>query len=145
MTGVDATPLDQFVNTGKGSYAQFKAHVAANPGGIPPGSAKQGWISEKILECPRFAILPVVNSAVDPPNGTTYFPVIGFKAVYFGDETPERGFSWQGSNLKAVRGFVFDIDYLPPQVSAQIAGIVGPYTGGPKVVQLVHDQDDPIT
>ena len=88
----------------------------------------------------------MLNATAPPRNGTRYYPIIDFKALYFWDDTSEHGFSWQGNNLKAVRAFVFDLDYLPPEVSAQVAGAIGGYLGsGPKVVRLVHDQSDPPT
>lgn len=145
VSGVDNASLSQFIDTSKGTYDQFKAYVTANPS-ITPADSKAGWVRADILDCPRFAILPVVNSAFDTLNGTRYFPIIGFRAVYFWDDSPYKGFVWNGSNLKAVRAWVFDLDYLPPQVSAEVAGAIGGYLGsGPKVVRLVHDQGDPAT
>ena len=101
-----------------------------------------------MFECPRFAILPVLNAKDDPDNGTGhYLRIIGFQAVWFDDDTADHGFVWQGgSSLQRVRAYVFDIDYLPEEVSAEVAGVVGPYVEGlPKVIQLVHDESDPAT
>jgi len=147
-TNVDVTPLAQFIDTSKGSYEAFKTHVAANPDGISAAPSTQSWVTGDILKCPRFAVLPVLNSNVEPPQGGgNYYPIVGFKAVYFWDDTPDEGFVWGSpGNLEAVRAFVFDLDYLPSEVSGQVAGQVGPYTGsGPKVVRLVHDFGDPPT
>ncbi len=142
VSGVDNAPLSQFVS---GDYDAWRTYVQNNAD-IGPDDPKAGSVSSAILECPRFAILPVVNGPIDAPNGTTYYWIIGFKALYFWDETPEKGFAWQGSNLTAVRAFVFDLDYLPEQVSSQVAGAIGGYVGsGPTVVRLVHDSDDPPT
>ncbi len=151
VAGVDETPLSDFVNPGLGTdpaspdYDELVAYVTAHPS-ISPSDPKAGWISGSVLDCPRFAILPVLNATVPPPNGTTYYPIIGFKAAYFWDDSSDHGFGWQGSSLRVVRAFVFDLDFLPPQVSGEVAGRIGDYLGsGPKVVQLVHDSDDPAT
>jgi hypothetical protein len=151
VSGVDETPLAQFINPGFGTdpttpdYDEFKNYVTTHAN-ISPSDAKAGWISGDIINCPRFAILPVVTAPAPPPSGTEYFPIVGFKAIYFWDDSSDHGFSWQGSNLRAVRAFVFDLDYLPPQVGSQVAGAIGGYLGtGPKVVVLVHDNDDPTT
>ena len=68
--------------------------MLANNASIAPTDAKAGWLTEDIINCPRFAILPVLNSPVVAPNGTSYFPIIGFKAIYFWDDTAYAGFVW---------------------------------------------------
>ena len=89
----------------------------------------------------------MINIDVNTDNGVDKdYPIVGFRAVYFWDTTPDHGFLFQGNSLRQIRGFVFDLDYLPTEVSASLAGGVGPYLGeGPKVIQLVHDPSDPAT
>ena len=143
-SGIDGTSLFQaaYVDTSKGSPADLKAALISSP--LNPPHTE--WITSAVFHCPRFALLPVVDPSTPlPEGGNHYYPVVGFKAVYIDDDTADRGFVWgNGNALESVRGYVFDLRYLPREVSAADAGSIGPYLGGdaPKTVVLVHDLAD---
>ena len=128
------------------SVADFKTKVTSGAAAAP---ADRGYLKAEILGCPRFAILPVIDPALPVPNGGQYYPILGFKAVYFDSDTTscptaDRGFIFQGSSLKGVCGYIIDAGYLPATVSSQFAGVIGPYTGPglPAVPLLTRDPTD---
>ena len=148
--GVDMTDMftSDFVDTTNGrSVLAFRAKITS---GASATAADRGYLKAEILACPRFAILPVIDPALPVPNGAgQYYPIIGFKAVYFDSDsvscpTADRGFIFQGGSLKALCGYVVDPGYLPATVSSQFAGVIGPYTGPglPAVPLLTRDPTD---
>lgn len=146
IPGVDGNTLfdEYFVDTSKGSLDELKTALGS---GVPL-AGKEGWIKDTVFECPRFAYLPVVNLQTEAPNGTSYFPIVGFSAVWIDDvwiddPTAERGFKWEGSSLSAVRGIVIPLAYLPAEAASAAAGGIGTYNPElTKVTQLVRDPGD---
>lgn len=146
---VDMTDMftSQFVDTTGGrTVAGFRTAVTT---GASATASDRGWLKADILNCPRFAILPVINPAIPVPNGGVYYPIIGFKAMYLDSTssscpTGDRGFVWNSGSLKALCGYVIDPGYLPATVSSDYAGVIGPYTGPglPAVPLLTRDPSD---
>lgn len=129
------------LTTGR-SVAEFQDRIMR---GLPARPEDRGYLDELVLECGRFAFLPVVDPVLPPDNGKSdnVYPIVGFKGVWIDDETPDQGFIWNGGSLQGVRGYVIPLGYLPPTVAGG-AGAVGPYLGPdlPKVVVLTRDPCD---
>ncbi|MDP9220393.1 MAG: hypothetical protein M3P23_07625, partial [Actinomycetota bacterium] len=141
---VDVTRLQDYIsNAGSctGTLDAIRQNQAAS-------ALREGCISPKIFKSPRFALLPVLNAPVMPPNGTSYYWCIGFKALFIDKDdsdmsASETGFTWNGGSMRIVKGYVFDVKYLPETVSSTQVGGTQDYTGsGPKIPLLVHDTGD---
>lgn len=142
-SNIDGNAVWDFAKVGISTTTLKAAILAGGPAPTSPTDLVAS-LTPNILKCPRFAILPVVNPAIPSPNGSVYYPVVGFKAVYFDDETADRGFIWQGNSLQGIRGYVIDSTFLPPVVSSLYSGKVGPYLGSglPVVPVLTRDPAD---
>jgi len=141
--------IDDLFDTRFVDAANMTAFKAAIIAGLPPTTGQAGWIKDAIFSCPRFALLPVVNvDDANTPNGTTYYPIVGFKGMFItsinpGDPTFDHGFSFTGGSMQSVKGFVFDLKWLNKNVSSSDVLGTQAYVGtGPVVAELVRDKDD---
>jgi hypothetical protein len=102
----------------------------------------QGWITSKVLRCPRLAVMPVIDprTSVGTIGGQE---IRSFRYVWIDneDDTIHRGLNGDASNITSFRGYVIDPGYLSPVVSG--SGQVGPFLGGnmPKEALLIADFD----
>lgn len=137
--GMDGDHISKYLTV---PLATFVAKLA-DP--TPAESEVNGWIKGDILDCPRFAIVPVLNVDENPPNG--YYPIVGFAGVFVDGPAPDYGFSTDsvtGTQVKSIRAYAFSLNYLPGIVSSgTTAGTVTFLGSGPKVPVLVHDSGDP--
>lgn len=135
------------------------AYVAADPdcgstlaaiaaGAVPTGQTA-GCLKPSILASPRFAILPVLSVPVDGEHGsnTIYYWVTGFRG-FFIDSLPQDPSSVHGvgfddhGQVRQVKGYAFDLGYLPPTAAASTVASVAPYLGdGPRLPALVTDPE----
>ena len=98
------------------------------------------------LRLPRFFFVPVLNYAVNPPNG--FYPIVDFRAVFITDENPNaangsstasanNGLAAGSQNLTSVTVYAFPYTALSSEASGNRGEI--PYLGaGPKIVRLVE-------
>ena len=139
-TGMDRDRMSDYLSV---SLTEFVAKLAASPD--PVDSEVEGWVKADILNCPRFAIVPVLNAVENPPSG--YYPITGFAGVFIDGEPTDYGFEPSNdtaSQMKAIRAYAFSLDYLPGIISSgATAGTVTFLGSGPKVPVLVHDEADP--
>jgi Flp pilus assembly protein TadG len=122
--------------------AQFVANLANNPDPSPESVA--GWIDPSIVNCPRFAIVPVMNVATNPANG--FYPIKTFVGVFIDGPAPDYGLdpNNNGTQVAAIHAYAFSLNYLPGLLSAGSAGSTIDYLGaGPKIPVLIHDAADP--
>jgi hypothetical protein len=141
--------IDDLFDTRFVDAANMTAFRAAIIAGLPPTTNQLGWIKDAIFSCPRFALLPVVNvDDATTPDGTAYFPIVGFKGMFItsinpGDPAYDHGFAFQGGSMQGVKGFVFDLKWLHKNVSSSEVLGTQAYVGtGPVVAKLVRDKDD---
>jgi hypothetical protein len=83
----------------------------------PPGSPPPYWLTSRILSCPRFGIVPVIDPGATVPTGRANYPIVDFRYVWIDDDTTNRGFIWSGNSLVGIRGYILDPSMLPPLVS----------------------------
>lgn len=135
-TGMDGDHVTKYLNVPLTTFTTALADPAATP--------TKGWVKPEIVECPRFAIVPVLNVDTNPPNG--YYPIKGFVAVFIDGPAPNYGLEPNvgGTQIESVRAYVFSLDYLGDVLASGTTDDTVPYLGtGPKVPVLVHDSGDP--
>jgi hypothetical protein len=122
--------------------------------GIPATPAQRGWITKKVFDCPRFSVLPIVNTSTPPLDGSGSYPVVGHTYAWIannaGDNRPiwlgtvffERGFVWRGRALIGVTGFTIDPGYLPETVATPEEGEAWGGAGSVPQAVLIRDIPD---
>jgi hypothetical protein len=146
--GIDDSQLfgdPGFIDPSKGGSASALQNRLTGDSGPPSaGPENRGWVTSKVLRCPRLAVLPVIdpNSTVGPIGGKQ---ITSFTYVWIDDTgtTSDRGLHWTRGLLDGFRGYVLDPGYLPAVVAG--AKVVGPYLGGdmPKQVLLIPNLGGP--
>ncbi|HST85810.1 MAG TPA: pilus assembly protein TadG-related protein [Kineosporiaceae bacterium] len=146
--GIDDSDLfgdPGFIDPSKGGSASALQDRLTGVSGLPTaGPENRGWVTSKVLRCPRLAVLPVIDpdSTIGEIGGKK---ITSFTYVWIDDAgtTSDRGLHWTRGLLDGFRGYVVDPGYLPAVVAG--AKLVGPYLGGdmPKQVLLVPDLGGP--
>lgn len=140
LFGVDDSRLFDdpgFINTAKGGSAAALRDRLTEASAAEPGN--RGWLTSHVLECPRLAVLPVIDPA-SSVGGIGGKDITSFRYVWIDDETsPDRGLNFTAGLVDSFRGLVIDPGYLPAVVSG--SKINGPFLGSdmPKQVQLIPD------
>ncbi len=115
------------------SVADF---VNANVAGNTP---VEGWVKPEIMQCPRFAIVPVLHTTEHPPNG--HYPVVGFRGIFIEGPAPNYGFTPNnnGTQIQSIKAYAFSLGYLPGVVSSSdVDGTVTYIGSGPKIPVLIE-------
>ncbi len=149
-SGIDDSRLFSdpgFIDPSKGgSAAALQARLSGLNGPTAAGPQNRGWLTSKLLRCPRLAVLPVIDpdSALGTIGGKN---ITSFSYVWIDDdgETSDRGLHRTLGRVDAVRGYVVDPGYLPAVVAG--SQLVGPFLGGemPKQVLLIPDLGESTT
>ncbi|HVF03621.1 MAG TPA: IPT/TIG domain-containing protein [Frankiaceae bacterium] len=111
---------------------------------LASGTPTAGWLKPEIVQCPRFAIVPILNVDENPDNG--FYPITGFVGVFIDGPAPNHGLEPNnaGTQIESVRAYVFSLDFLPGVLASGSTPDTVTYLGtGPKVPVLVHDSGDP--
>jgi hypothetical protein len=147
ITGIDDSRLFDdpgFIDPRQGGSASaLRDRLFGLNGPTAAGPQNRGWLTSKLLQCPRLAVLPVIDpdSIVGGLGVLGAKNITGFSYVWIDDDgaTSERGLHWADGELDSFRGFVLDPGYLPAVVSGST--LVGPFLGGnmPKQVLLIPD------
>jgi hypothetical protein len=142
--GIDDSQLFDdpgFIDAGKGgSAAALRSRLSGLTGSTAAAAGNRGWLTSKVLQCPRLAVLPVIDlgSVVGGIGGRN---ITGFSYVWIDDDgtTSDRGLHWTGDRVDSMRGFVVDPGYLPAVVAGSKR--VGSFLGEnmPKQVLLIPD------
>ena len=136
---MDGDHIEDYLNV---SIDTFVNSLANNPN--PTEAAVNGWLDMEIVECPRFAIVPVLNATENPSNG--FYPIVGFAGVFLDGDDPNHGFepNNNATQIQSIRAYAFSLNYLPGVLSAGTTEGTVTFIGtGPKVPVLVHDLADP--
>jgi Flp pilus assembly protein TadG len=143
--GVDDSRLfsdPEFVNAdGHPTADVLKDRITGDDTAAEPQD--EGWITSKVLRCPRLAVLPVIqpDSLVGAINGQQ---ISAFRYVWIDneDDPVHRGLNGDGRDITSFRGYVIDPGYLPAVVagSAKVGPLLGPEM--PKEVLLIADIGD---
>jgi Flp pilus assembly protein TadG len=143
-SGVDDSKLFTdagFISTAGHPAAQvLKDRITGNTGSTAAEPVDEGWITSKVLRCPRLAVMPVIDplSVIGTVNGQT---ISSFRYVWIDneDDNVQRGLNGNDAAVTSMRGYVIDPGYLPPVVSG--SGRVGPFLGPdmPKEALLIAD------
>ena len=129
--------------TGHFSPSELRSRITT---GVPATPPDRGWLTSKVLTCPRLAVMPVIDPA---GGGGSAGPaadsdILSFRSVWIDDEDDvgHRGLNGDGSLITGFRGYVVDPGYLPAVVSGSPA--VGPFLGGDMPVEalLITDLTD---
>jgi hypothetical protein len=132
-TGVDDSRLftdPGFVDVnGHASASELRTRITEP---APVGPQDRGWLTSKVLRCPRLAVLPVIDSSgpIGPISGPVGARSIdSFRYVWIDDETDvgHRGLNGNGSRVTSMRGYVVDPGYFPALISG--SRTVGPFLG----------------
>jgi Putative Flp pilus-assembly TadE/G-like len=136
--GVDNSDLftdPGFLDVTHGSSGNLENRLTAQPGFIAAaGPGDQGWITSRALQCPRMAVMPVVDATGD---------ISSFRYVWIDDNDPDRGLGGTGGQVTFIRGYIIDPGYLPGLVSG--SSDVGPFLGAgmPKEALLAPNLGGP--
>ncbi len=121
FSGVDDDSFASFLNV---PLPVFLANV---------GNPVAGSLDEAVLDCPRFAVVPVLHTSVNPPNGR--YAISGFRAVFL-DRIDMNG---GGTQVVGVNAYSFPLDALPTVLASDKFTNTTPYVGfGPRVPALVE-------
>jgi hypothetical protein len=141
---VDASRLfadPGFIDTSKGGSADALRNRLLGPGGATePDPTNRGWLTGHVLECPRLAVMPIVDpdSLVGSISGKN---ITGFSYVWIDDDLTStgRGLHFTRGQVDSFRGYVIDPGYLPATVAG--SKLLGPFLGDdmPKQVRLIPD------
>jgi hypothetical protein len=111
---------------------------------LSSGTVHPEWLKPEIAQCPRFAIVPILNVNANPSNG--FYPIKGFAGVFLDGAAPNYGLepNNNGNQVQSLRAYAFSLDFLPGVISSGTTEGTVTYLGaGPKVPVLVHDAGDP--
>ena len=140
-SGLDVDHFTDYLNPAV-PLATFLAKLASDP--VPDVADVTGWIDPEIVQCPRFAIVPVLHVTANPPNG--FYPIKEFAAVFVDSPDDDHGFepNNNGNQIESIHAYAFSLRYLPEVLGSGSTENTTGYVGaGPKVPVLVHDAADP--
>jgi len=125
-TQVDGDPITKYVTNGM-SESQFTAALGGNI------SALNSVISPDIVDCPRFAYVPVLAAATNPQNANNYWAIKDFMGSFIKRFVLNGG----GTQVTVIEAYVFPLSLLPPSVPVPDGGTI-PFVGaGPKIPVLI--------
>lgn len=125
-TQVDGDKISKYLTNGM-SESQFTAALQGNI------SLLDSVIDPSIIDCPRFAYVPVLATAINPQNANNYWAIKDFMGSFIKKFDLNTG----GTQVTVIEAYVFPLSLLPPTVPVPDDGTI-PYIGaGPKIPVLV--------
>jgi hypothetical protein len=133
-SGMDGHHITEYLNV---PLTQFTTALVNGATPTP------GWLDQEIMDCPRFAIVPVLHTDANPGNG--FYPIKDFVGVYIDGPSPNHGFhpNNNGTQVESIRAYAFDLDYIGEVAGSDGNGTTTYLGSGPKIPVLVHDAGDP--